>query len=75
MPRTIIQETMELIQQSLLAFQEEVERIDPSERKELMDAETKCPELLDDAFKLQFLRKCYSKFVKKSFGCIVFDQT
>lgn len=56
MTRRIVQETQELLEQSLVAFDEEVACVDESEKKDLMDAERKCPELLDAAFKLQFLR-------------------
>ena len=51
-----IQETKELIEQSLVSFHEELARIGTSEKKDLLTAERKCPALLDDAFKLQFLR-------------------
>jgi len=50
----MVTETADLIEQSLAVFEKEVSRIES--KSDLLAAQEKCPELLDDAFKLLFLR-------------------
>ena len=50
------QETEALIEESLTAFQEALEKIPEDEKQALCQATEKCPELLTDNFKLMFLR-------------------
>ena len=50
------EENDELIAGKLKAFESEVEDIPAIEKENLILAQRKCPNLLDDKFKLQFLR-------------------
>jgi hypothetical protein len=49
-------ETDELLSEKLRLFEKEVDEIPEEKKSALRQAEARCPELLDDAFKLAFLR-------------------
>ena len=49
-------ETAELVESKLKAFEEEVKKLSDDDTKNLKEAQEKCPELLTDQFKLMFLR-------------------
>jgi len=49
-------ETPELIAKAHADFDRLVESLPPAEKKGLLQAQAKCPQLLTDDFKLQFLR-------------------
>ena len=51
-----------LIAEKMTAFDAAVDKIAKADKENLILAQTKCPDLLDEAFKLQFLR------------CEVFDE-
>lgn len=50
------EETSALIARKLRAFDTSVAKLDDSTKKSIKEAMTKCPNLLDNSFKLQFLR-------------------
>ena len=50
------EESDELIEEKLSAFNAALEKIPRAEKANVCEAEEKCPELLDDDFKLIFLR-------------------
>lgn len=50
----IVDETPELIEKALADFEVELEKID--DKPEVLDANERCPEQLDDKFKLLFIR-------------------
>lgn len=50
------EETRELIEEKLVAFNTALEKIPKAEKENVCEAEVKCPELLDNDFKLIFLR-------------------
>eukprot|EP00980_Cylindrotheca_fusiformis_P009824 scaffold2164_cov106-Cylindrotheca_fusiformis.AAC.7 len=49
-------ETAEILSRKLKQLEEEVEKIPPADKARLVEAQSKCPELLTDRFKLMFLR-------------------
>ena len=50
------EETPELLERKLKAFEEELQKLKPEELKYAKEADAKCPELVTDEFKLMFLR-------------------
>jgi hypothetical protein len=49
-------ETSDLISQQLIAFHEEINKLPAATKGALQQAQTKCPELLNDEFYVMFLR-------------------